>query len=88
MKSIERLYEGRIDVPRRCGRGAELRENEGYMERHRALLEKILPPEEQVTLEKLCECGEELLFLYGRECYVQGFSLGARLTAEALLEEI
>lgn len=88
MTSIERLYEGSLDVPRRCGRGAELRENEGYMERHRMRLEKILPPEERITLEKLCECAEEQLFLYGRECYVQGFSLGARLTAEALLEEI
>ena len=88
MKSIERLYEGSIDVPRRCGRGAELRENEGYLERHRSRLEKILPPEEHVTLEKLCECAEEQLFLFGRECYLQGFSLGVRLTAEALLEEI
>lgn len=88
MKSIERLYEGSIDVPRRCGRGGELRANEAYIERHRARLLTLLPPEERVTLEKLCECGEEQLFLYGRECYMQGFALGTRLTAEALLEEI
>ena len=86
--SIERLYEGSIDVPRRCGRGGELRENEGYMERHRKQLEKMLPPEEHITLEKLCECADEQLFLYGRECYVQGFSLGIRLAAEALLTEV
>ena len=86
MKNIERLFEGSLDMPRRCGIGAELRETEGYMEKHRAVLESTLTGSAKDTFAKHCACVEEALFLYGRECFVQGFAAGVRFTAEALLE--
>ena len=86
MTNIERLFEGSLDMPRRCGVGAELREVEGYMEKHRTALEAVLTGSAKESFAKHCACVEEALFLYGRECFVQGFAAGTRLAAEALLE--
>ena len=86
MTNIERLFEGNLDMQRRCGTDPELREVEGYMEKHRNTLEKTLAGNDRETFSKYCSCADEALFLYGRDCFTQGFSTAARLMAEALLE--
>ena len=85
MEHIKRLFEGNLNIQHRCGTEAELREVEGYMEKHKTALENALTGDAKETFAKHCSCVEEALFLYGRECFVQGFSTGTRLAAEALL---
>ena len=63
----------------------EIREIDNLVSRSFTKLEKILDENQREHLQKYSDNVEERLFLYSEQAFFDGFSLGAKLFAEAFI---
>lgn len=85
MKIIPQLWNGHLEPIVHSGRyNKELKQLELYMERHLEKLEKILKEEEKLIFEKYSGCVEEYITLISEQSFTDGFSIGTKITVEAL----
>ena len=87
-KTINELWHGNI-VPQEDSRtnSKEMKELIGYIARHNEDLTKLLNDEQKEIYEKYQDCWSEYVSLAEAAIFEYAFSLGARLTHEALFEE-
>ena len=65
---------------------AEIKKLEELIRRNQIKLEDNLPEEKKHIAHKLYDCFDEHLALYTEQAFCNGFSLGLRICAQALLE--
>ena len=88
MDTIRELYYGNINPSERdINPDSENDRLEKLVLRHEAQLQKILNESEAEIFGKLKDVWAELNCLNERDCFINGFRLGVRLTVEALLTE-
>ena len=84
--TIEALWYGNIDPTRRFGRdNPKIRELERLMERNLDGLEKQLDEGERKVLQKYRDCEGEYHILSCEQAFCDGFCMGMKLCAEALV---
>lgn len=64
---------------------SEMRELEHLMERNREALKETLNENEKELLQKYSACADDYLFTASEQAFCDGFCLGAKLLAEALI---
>ena len=87
MKStIVDLWNGEIAPCEHCGsHDPRLNQLLGLREKHSAALRRDLTPEQKVDFQKYNDYSEDYLFRMMELAFCEGFSLGGKLAAEALL---
>ena len=84
---ISKLWNGSLAPVRQLGEGnRECRELEKLMERNLETLKRELGESAKETLRKYNLCVDEYLLVCCEQSFSDGFSLGARITAEGLIE--
>ena len=85
MKLIPQLWNGHIQPIVRFGKNnKQIKELEDYMQRHLESLENTLNDDEKITFEKYSGCIDEYITLIVEQAFIDGFSLGTKLFAEAI----
>ena len=88
MDTIRELYYGNINPSERdINPDSENDRLEKLVLRHEARLQKILNESEAEIFGKLKDVWADLNCLNECDCFINGFKLGVRLTAESLLPE-
>lgn len=83
---ISKIWNGSLSPVRQLGEGnRECRELEKLMERNLETLKRELDGSAKETFRKYNLCVEEYLLVCCEQSFCDGFSLGARLTAEGLM---
>ena len=86
MDTIKELYYGNINPSERDIKpDSENDRLEKLVLRHKAQLKKLLNESEAEIFGKLKDVRAELNCLNESDCFINGFRLGVRLTAESLL---
>ena len=84
--TIETLWNGNIDPTRQFGRGnPEIRKLEQLMRRHLDQLEVSLSEKQAEAFEKYQDCDGEYYMLSCQQAFCDGFCMGMKLCAEALV---
>ena len=85
-KTIAELWCGNIDPISRSGRNNEkLKSLEKLITRNSDKLSESLDQKQRELFEKYNDCMDEYLFNSCEQAFCDGFSLGARILAEALI---
>lgn len=83
--SIEDLWNGNLSPADHCGsHNRELNELVSLLDRHHTALCRKISADDQVVLEKYVDCYEDYLLRMMEQAFCDGFSLAAKLFAEAL----
>ncbi len=84
-KTIELLYEGKLEPVRSIGKSNEkMRRIENLVERNKSKLKGALDTEEKEMFDKYVQCIDEYLFLVSEQAFCDGFCMGARILSEAV----
>ena len=86
--TIEKIWRGELSPW--CDQESRVKKEEmlvELMERHRCDLSKRLDETGRDSLQKLIDVYDELLCGDREDAFIKGFSLGAKIVAEALVEE-
>lgn len=87
-QTITKLWYGNLSPCEHCGvRDQEADHLLSLMERNREALCDGLTEHQRTSLEKYIACSDEYLCRMQELSFCEGFSLGCRLTAEALIKE-
>ena len=87
-QTITKLWYGNLSPCEKCGVGdREADHLLSLMERNREALCDGLAEHQRASLEKYIACADEYLCRIQELSFYEGFSLGCRLTAEALVKE-
>ncbi|MBR7132384.1 MAG: hypothetical protein IKD04_02520 [Clostridia bacterium] len=85
-KIIPQLWNGELAPVNNLGADTpELRQLECLMSRHLERLENSLNKETKEVLNKFLDCTNDYNFEIREQAFCMGFSLGAKITAEALV---
>ena len=85
-KRIAQIWNGALEPARTSGAdNRQVLEMAALMERNCERLKEKLALEALEIFERYCECAEEYASLLSEQAFCDRFSLGARITAEAML---
>ena len=85
-QTISELWHGNIAPSEHCGsHDPQANELIVLMERNRSQLSKSLTESQMETFQKHIDCCEEYLLRMTEIAFCDGFSLGCKLTTEALI---
>ncbi len=87
-KMIVDLWNGNLEPIATCGRNnAEIKKVVRLIERNRDKLVDKLDEKQKVIFEKYDSCINEYLVLITEQAFSDGYSVGSKLLAEALIDE-
>ena len=85
-KTIAEIWNGNLDPVRYYGvDNHETKLLEALMARHAEKLEKELGEQAKDIFSRYCECVNDYVALMGRQAFCDGFCLGGKIVAEALV---
>lgn len=84
-KTIEQLWNGTLEPINYLGKdNKDLKQLESLIQRNLEKLEKGLNENQQEILKKFNDCTNEYITLISEQAFCDGFSIGAKITVEAL----
>ena len=85
-KTIAELWNGNLEPVENLGiNNDEMKELENLIERCVEKIEKMLNEEQKKILKTYCDNVNEYILIATEQAFCDGYSLGTRITAEALI---